>query len=47
MCNMIVCDSSPFSAVLIAYWLGFDDKASVDVLSKALRFCLNLRVHYR
>ena len=33
-----VFDSSPFPAALIAYWLGFDDKASMDVLSKALRF---------
>jgi len=42
-----VFDSSPFSAALIAYWLGFDDKAIVDVLSKALRFLLNLRACYR
>ena len=42
-----VFDSSPFPAALIAYWLGFDDKASMDVLSKALRFLLNLRARYR
>jgi hypothetical protein len=32
---------------LDAYWLGFDDKANMDVLSKALRFLLNLRACYR
>jgi hypothetical protein len=42
-----VFDSSPFPVALIAYWLGFDDKASMDVLSKALRFLLNLRARYR
>ena len=42
-----VFDSSPFPAALIAYWLGFDDKASMDVLSKALRFLLSLRARYR
>ena len=42
-----VFDSSPFPAALIAYWLGFDDKAGMDVLSKALRFLLNLRAGYR
>ncbi|HEY3025324.1 MAG TPA: hypothetical protein VGJ55_04135 [Pyrinomonadaceae bacterium] len=42
-----VFDSSPFPAALIAYWLGFDDKATMDVLRKALRFLLNLRARYR
>ena len=42
-----VFDSSPFPAALIAYWLGFDNKASMDLLSKALRFLLNLRACYR
>ena len=32
---------------LNAYWLGFDDKATMDILRKALRFLLNLRTRYR
>jgi len=32
---------------LDAYWLGFDDKANMDVLSKTLRFLVNLRARYR
>jgi len=40
-----VFDSSPFPAALLL--TGFDDKASMDVLSKALRFLLNLRARYR
>jgi hypothetical protein len=42
-----VFDRSPFPAALIACWLGFDDKAGMDVLSKAPRFLLNLRARYR
>ena len=42
-----VFDSSPFPAALIAYWLGFNDKATLDVLRKALHFLLNLRARYR
>ena len=41
-----VFDSSPFPAALIAYWLGFDDKASMDVLRKMLRSLLNLCACY-
>ena len=42
-----VFDSSPFPAALIAYWLGFDDKATIYVLRKTLRFLLNLCACYR
>jgi hypothetical protein len=42
-----VFDSSPFPAALIAYRLGFDDKAGMDVLSKAPRFLLNLGACYQ
>ena len=31
---------------LNAYWLGFDDKATM-ILRKGLRFLLNLRTRYR
>ena len=36
-----------FPPRLLLYWLGFDDKAIMDVLSKGLRFLLNLRACYR
>jgi len=32
---------------LDAYWLGLEDKDNMDVLSKALRFLVNLRACYR